>query len=133
MSNASANAAIDAHIERLEALGELATAAAPDVSDAVEAELLRQISAGTDAEGKPWQRREDGGQPLKTAGKALSIAAVGKRVVAILRGHVARHHRGTARGGIERHIFPTDGLPPRLARVVKDAVVKAFEHTMGAR
>jgi hypothetical protein len=132
-SNAAAHAALGEHIARVEALGELASVAAPDVAEAVEAELLRQISAGTDAEGRAWRRREDGGRPLESAGKALTVVAAGKRVLALLRGHIARHHRGIARGGIVRAIFPAKGLPPRLAAAVKGAVTKAFDRTMGDR
>ena len=130
-SNAAAFASLAAHIERVEALAALAPAAAQDVAEAVESELQRQIAAGTDADGKAWPRREDGGRPLAGAGKALTVVAAGKRVIAQLRGHIARHHRGIARGGVERPIFPAKGLPPRLAGVVRDSITKAFRRTMG--
>lgn len=116
-------AQLDAHIARVESLPRVLKSAAPDVAEAVEAELLRQISAGTDPEGKAWQERENGGAPLATAGKSLGVVAIGTRVFARLRGHVARHHRGIAKGGVQRQILPGKNLPPRMAKAVGDVLL----------
>lgn len=111
-------AQLDAHIARVESLPGVLKSAAPEVAEAVEAELLRQIASGTDPDGKAWQAREDGGAPLATAGKSLAVVAIGTRIFARLRGHVARHHLGTARGRIERQILPGKDLPPSMGKAV---------------
>lgn len=125
-------AQFDAHIARVESLPRVLKSAAPEVAEAVEAELLRQISAGTDPEGKAWQAREDGGTPLATAGKSLAVVAIGARIFARLRGHIARHHRGIARGRIERQILPGKELPPKMAKAVGEVLLShAAAHMKG--
>lgn len=123
--------ALDAHIERVRGLGSLARQAAPVVAEAVEAELERQIKAATDPSGKAWAERQEGGKALATADKALVVVPIGTRVFARLKGHIARHNNGTAKGGLVRQILPTSGLPARLAQVVKGAVEQTFERVMG--
>jgi hypothetical protein len=125
-------AALDAHIERLRKLPDLVRSAAPEVAEAVEAELQKSIAAGTSADGKVWTPRKDGGQPLKTAGKSLAVVAVGTTVFGRLRGHVARHHRGIAKGGIQRRIFPSTGkLPPAMSKAIRDVFVRRFQSEFG--
>jgi hypothetical protein len=103
--------------------------AAPDVAEAVEAELLRQISAGTDPEGKAWKPREAGGKALATAGKALVVVPMGTRIFARLSGHVARHHLGIGKGGVQRQILPGRKLPPQIAEAVSATLLShAADH-----
>jgi hypothetical protein len=97
--------------------------AAPDVAEVVEAELRRTIAAGTTSDGKAWAPREDGGKPLATAADSLVVVPVGTRILARLRGHVARHHRGIARGGIERPILPTK-ITPQLGAKIRDVILE---------
>lgn len=132
-SNASAFAALDAQIARLGDLRELTRAAAPDAAREVERTLKEQIAAGTDAEGKAWPRNEDGSQPLQTAAKSLTVVPVGATVFCRLTGHIARHHRGIARGGVERAIFPAKGIPPRMAARIRAVLARRFEATMGGQ
>jgi hypothetical protein len=130
MSDA-AFAALDAHIARIRKLPGLAKEAAPDVAQAVRDELERQIAAGVDPDGKPWKAREDGEQPLRTAANSLAVVAVGPRIFARLTGHVARHHRGRAKGGIERPILPTGPVPPAMGRAIARVLAKRFAAHMG--
>lgn len=124
-------AALDAHIERLRKLPNLVRDVAPDAAEAIEIELKKTIAAGTTADGKAWTPRKDGGQPLATAADALTVTAVDTTVYARLKGHIARHHKGIAKGGIERRIFPTKGLPPAMANAVKAAFVRRFKADHG--
>lgn len=124
-------AALDAHIARLGKLPGLVRAVAPEVAETVEAELLSSIAAGKSAEGKTWAPRQDGGQPLKTAGNSLAVVAMGTKVFARLRGHVARHHKGIAKGGVERPILPTDGIPPKMAEAIRKVVLRRFNQEVG--
>lgn len=123
--------ALDEHIARLRKLPDLSKIAAPTVARVVEAELERQIAAGTDPQGKAWEPRQEGGKALATGAAALTVYPMGTKVVCKLKGHVARHDLGTAKGGLVRQILPTKGLPPRLARAVKEATFEVFDAVMG--
>lgn len=123
-------AALDAHIGRLRALPGLARRAAPAVARALQDEVQHQIAAGVGPDGKPWPKRQDGGQPLATAGKALAVGAVGTRIVLRLRGHIARHHRGIAKGGVQRQILPTGAIPRAYAQVIQRVLAEHFHEAM---
>ena len=123
-------AALDAHIARVRSLPELGRRAAPDVAIAVRDELERQIGAGVDPNGKPWKRTEDGRVPLATAAEALHVGAVGSTVVIRLTGHIARHHLGRVKGGVQRQVIPIRGLPAPLAGAVKVVLVEHFGEVM---
>jgi hypothetical protein len=121
-------AELDAMIARIRKLPELVRSAAPEIADAVHAELDKTIARGADAYGTPWKPREDGGRPLVTAGKALVVVPVGKSIVMRLFGHIARHHNGRAKGGIYRRVIPTSGtLPDSFNRVIKRELVARFD------
>ncbi len=127
-------AQLDAHIARVESLPRVVKSAAPEVAEAVEAELLSQIGAGADPDGKAWKARADGGKPLATAGKYLTVVPMGTRIFARLSGHVARHHRGIARGGLARRVLPGRKLPTKMAEAVRTVLLKhAADHMKGGR
>lgn len=130
MGDRQAHAALDAQIRKIRKLPNLGRTAAPRVAEVVAEELNRQIRAGVGPDGKPWKLREDGGQALATAGKSLAVVAIGPTVFASLRGHVARHHRGRARGGVERPILPSDKIPPRMADAIGRELAAAFAEVM---
>lgn len=122
---------LDAMIARIRELPELARRAAPDVADAVKAELARTIAAGTTAEGEPWPLTKRGERPLATAADDVRVANIGTRILArIPQGHIQRHHRGRAKGGIARRILPTGPIPPAMARVINQVVTDHFNQMM---
>ena len=125
--DAAGFAALDAHIARIRALPGLAQRAAPDVAQALRDELRRQIAAGTDPDGRPWTLTEAGRQALATAAAALTVGSSGVQVIMRLRGHVARHHLGRAKGGIVRRILPTAGIPAPLARAITAVLADHFK------
>lgn len=127
---ANGMAELDAMIAKLRQLPRFVEQSAPAVAEAVHDQFKKQIAAGTDANGKPWKLTEEGKKPMPTADKALVVVPVGKTVFCKLKGHIARHHRGIARGGIGRPIFPEKGLPPTLAKVIKSTMVDKFNETM---
>jgi hypothetical protein len=135
MGNAAAFAALDAHIEHLRTLGtSFVRDAAPDVAVACREELEQQIAKGVGPDGQAWEpRKEDGGQPLENAAKYLVVVAVGTAIFMRLKGHVARHHRGIARGGLERLILPTKGITRPIGNAIKRVLAERFQQTMGAR
>jgi hypothetical protein len=125
-------AALQAQIDRVRALENLPRAAAPECAYELEDELHRQIGAGVDPDGKPWERRKDTGeQPLQDAAKALGVAAVGTTVFCRVKGPEALHSKGRARGGVVRRILPVSGLPTRYAAAIKRGLTRTFEQTMG--
>lgn len=123
-------AELDAMIARVRALPNLAERAAPAVAEAVRAELEHTISAGTSADGRPWERKEDGGKPLAGAAAALAVVPVGRSVIVKLRGPEARHHRGWVKGGKVRPIIPVDAIPPAMAQRIKAVLEGEFAKTM---
>lgn len=128
---ARGDAELQAMILRLRELPGIARRAAPDAADAVRAALERQIGAATDPTGSPWApQKEGGGKALTGAEKALAVAAHGSRIYCRLKGHIARHHHGRARGGTVRRILPTEGIPPNLARAVRETLVDHFQREM---
>jgi len=125
------DAELDAMIRKIRAIPGLARRAAPDVADAVKAELNKSIAAGTAPDGTPWRRRKaDGEKPLADAGEALFVAAVGKRIVCHVRGYIARHTLGRARGGIVRRVLPLKGVPPALAKAITAELTARFNDEM---
>jgi hypothetical protein len=127
-------AAIDSILERLRKLPGIARRAAPNVARVVERELRSQIAAGSAPDGTPWQETQDGRQPLRNAGSALSVRAVGTVVLAKIEGVYARHHRGWVRGGVRRPILPSAKAPEPIVRAVREVVADEFRETMrGAR
>lgn len=130
MNNARGFAALDQQVARLRELSELAKKSAPAAAEAVEAAFKAQIARGVDAEGKAWPKTQDGQQALRGAAKSLVVVHVGSTVFARLSKHVARHNNGTARGGIERAIFPKRGLPAHLAKAVRSEVSEQFAEIM---
>jgi len=123
---------IDAMIDRLRKLPGMARAAAPDVARAVESELERQIKAAETPDGRAWEPKKEGsGKPLATAAKSLAVAAIGSRVFARLTGHIARHNLGRAKGGVERQILPTSGIPAKMGDAIRKVLDAQFRHTMG--
>jgi len=128
--NAAGFAALDRRIAAVRALPELRKQAAPDVADALERELRRQIAAGTDPDGKPWPLTQDGRKALATAAKSLRVASLGSTVIARLVGHVARHHNARARGGVERRILPSQLTAP-IKRLVADVLRRHFREALG--
>jgi hypothetical protein len=130
---ANSHAALDAHIRKLRALGQLSARAAPKVATALEHELLANVERGVGPDGKPWPPTEDGHLPLQGAGDSLSVRAVGTVVVARLTGIHAMHHRGAVRGGVRRPILPSGKIPEPVAKAIDRVVDEEFKRIMGAR
>ena len=121
-------AELDAMIARLRALGSLTELAAPDVAEAIHAELQRTITAGTSPEGVPWQPTRDGRTPMRNALAAVRCAAVGTTIYVRLVGPEARHHKGRARGRIVRPVLPTTSkIPAAMAEAIRTALTWHFD------
>lgn len=121
-------AELDAMIATVRAIPRLCVTAAPEVADAMRAELGRTIAAGTSPEGKRWDpRKRDRGQPLANALASVHVGAVGSTIYVRLTGPAARHHLGHARGGTVRQVIPVDRLSPELAAIVRDTLAQKFD------
>ena len=68
---------------------------------------------------------------MANAAAAVRVAPIGNKLFAAVRGPEARHSRGIARGGIERPIFPSDGMPDSYARSIGGALAEHFKRHMG--
>jgi hypothetical protein len=121
---------MDDMIARIRAIPNLAKNAAPDAAAEVLRTIRETIGAGTDCDGKPWApRKEDGSRPLKNAARAVKVAPLGTRIFARVYGAEAKHHLGTAKGGVIRGIIPTH-LTPTLTHRIRAVLVRHFDETV---
>jgi len=118
-------------VSRLRELGQSAEDIAADIAPELRDELTGNISASRGPDGAPWKPTLAGTKPLKNAGAALGVAAMGTKVVAALRGIEASHHYGHVRGKIARPILPGSKLPPQIVELVTRMAQKRFRLIMG--
>lgn len=118
-------------IRRLRTLAGFGAASAPVVARAVKVESRKQVAAGLAPDGRPLQLTKEGKQPLRNAGQAITVRAVGSTVLMVIKGHHARHHLGFAKGKIKRPLIPTDEIPAPMTRAIERVVTGEFEQIMG--
>lgn len=116
--NSAALQTMDRLIAVLRRTPETLEAAMPLLADELRRELEEQIQRGEAPDGTPWPQTKEGKQALRNAAAALTVDALGFRVVAQITGPTALHHMGRSRGGIVRQILPSRRMP--------DALVKAL-------
>jgi hypothetical protein len=127
VDNSAANAALTKQIATLRALPQrLRDEAIPEVAKTFEAEMRGNITAGRAPDGTPWQKTAEGEQPLKNAGKALTVKVIGTVVLARITGPEALHHLGQAAGKIRRQILPTKNIPDTMTAAIKTALRKIY-------
>jgi hypothetical protein len=63
---------------------------------------------------------------LKNAMASVEVKAVGRVIVATVRGPTALHHLGAAAGKITRRVIPSGKLPPRVMRAIVKFVATRF-------
>lgn len=125
------DAAMRRMIGQLRELGSMTADVAPAVADVVRDKLEQQVARGTDPDGKAWQPTQKGEQPLQHAGKAIGVTSIGPRVIAVVHGVEARHHKGIARGGIVRQILPSVSIPRTWVPDMTTALTDHFRGVMG--
>lgn len=132
--NSAGHAKLQEMIERLRTLGAtLGKTSAPEVRDALEADLRATTAAGTAPDGTPWEPKQDGGKPLVGVDRDITVTATGNKILATLRGKYVRHHFGTARGGVRRQVLPTRKIPDALSRAIGAVLSKNFHKIMGGK
>lgn len=125
-------------VDGLRSLAGLGKRAAPDVAQAVRAEIERSIRAGETPTGEKWAATLTGKQPLVNAAKALHVAATGGTIWIRLIGPEARHHLGWAKGsrpsnppGKKRVIIPnTEVVPDRMAEQIRIVLDRHFDEAI---
>ncbi|MCC6557188.1 MAG: hypothetical protein IT372_29910 [Polyangiaceae bacterium] len=117
-------------IRRIRSIPRLVTEAAPEVADALRAQLAQQVASGRAPDGSAWKPTKDGKKPLAGAAKALAVRAVGTVVLATLGGHEVFHHYGTKLVP-KRQILPFGSLPAELGAAIKAGLVRRFRRQMG--
>jgi hypothetical protein len=118
-------------IAKLRELGQSAETIAADIAPELRDELEGNIAAAQSPDGVSWKPTLEGKAPLRNAAAALGVAAIGKKVIAALRGIEARHHYGTVTGKIARPILPGADLPPQIVELVMRVAKKRFNMIMG--
>ncbi len=121
-SNDRAIAALDAVIARIRSVGETPKAIAPVVAAELKAIIDRNIAAGQGPDGVSWPRKQDGGRALENAAAAVTVDAIGTRIVASVKSPEAFHHMGRTRGNVVRAILPAKRLPAPFILAIKRAV-----------
>ena len=120
-------ATIEQIAARVRALGPRGVVGAmPELVAAVRDELSATVASGTTPEGEAWPMRKKGGRALQNAMSAVHVGAVGMLIVVRLTGVEARHHRGLAKGGVDRPIIPTGALPAAWGRAFKRVFDERF-------
>ena len=124
-------AKLNEQIVRLRSLPGLIPRIAPAVARVVERKLNENISKGIGPDGAPWPlRKADGGLALQSAGKALSVNAVGNVIVCRLTGIFAKHNYGAVRGKVKRRIIPKTRVPGPMADAIREVLAGEFRATM---
>ena len=119
-------------IEALRTLpADLVKEATPAVVDELAQDINSSISGARAPDGTAWQPKQDGGAALQNAGQHVTVEAVGTVILAKLTGVEARHHKGTARGGIRRQILPTRKIPDSVSRAISTVFSATFARLMG--
>lgn len=129
---ADGDAALQAFIARVRALGTLPAQAAAIAAPLVEEEARATADAGTAPDGKAWAEKKGGGRALANAAGALTARAVGVAVVLTLKGAFVLHNLGKGHAP-KRQILPDGGagLPANIARALRRASEIAFTRVMG--
>lgn len=124
-------AVLDLWVRRLRTLPkQLVLEAAPAAARAFDGVLHEQIAAGQAPDGTAWKPTAEGERPLKNAGDALTVRAIGTVLLARLEGPEARHHKGTARGRVVRRILPSRAELGAAFKAIKPVIGKAFKTHM---
>ena len=122
MSNAQGFATLEEWINKLETLPDGIKAIAQELAPKVKEALDEQIAAGTDAEGKAWAPRKDGGRALVNAAKAITVKAIDNVILITLTGPEVFHQWGTRRVP-RRSILPIGSLPAKLGNAIRLGIV----------
>lgn len=124
---------LDDRIARLRILVDLPEEAAPEVAKGIARSIDKQLAAGTDPNGVPWERRKaDGAQALRKVGKDIKVGVIGKTVIArIVTKHTTLHHFGFSKGNVKRQILPQKTLPDSWKQEIHAAVSAKFGDIMG--
>lgn len=103
------------------------------VAKALDEEIRNNIEQGRGPDGEKWApiaesaTRPAGGRPLRNAGDALEVKAVGDVVIARVSGHHANHHKGKTRGAIARPIIPSKRLSAPAVKAIERALGDTFQ------
>lgn len=104
---------------------------APDVAKELAVEVRKQVARGENPRGQKWALTREGKQPLVNAAKAVSVRALGTRVVMRITGHHARHHFGAVWGKVKRELIPNERIPDPMVRAIERVLAKRFDKIMG--
>lgn len=128
---ADGNAELQAMIDKLRGLEDIATRVAPEVADELRAQLEATVNAGQTPDGIPWQPTAKGERPLQNAAARMTVKAIGTTILVRVTGPTALHHMGAAAGRIQRQVIPTRDLPAAATTAIKAVLVRKFNELMG--
>lgn len=121
-SEARALQTLDEWIQSLrtvpQAIPEMAKALVP----VIEGECASAVKEQRALDGYKWRPTKDGHAALQGAMGALTVRAIGTRIVLTLTGHEVFHQFGTHRTP-QRPILPIGGMPDKLGNAIRKGIV----------
>jgi hypothetical protein len=123
MSGAASLDEMIASLNRL-AGGAVEKEVVPALGKAILTEVQRTANAGTSPEGKAWAPKKAGGQALTTAADKIKLAVSGHKITLSIAGPLALHHRGWARGGVQRQVLPISNMPNNVESAARRELEK---------
>lgn len=133
-TNAVASQNLDVFRARVEATPSTLAEVARRAASEIEAIIRANIAAQRAPDGSPWPATKDGRPALERAADAVTVRAVGPRIVITVSGVEARHDVGAVRGRVRRQIVPTGDLPGDMSAAIERVVERVLdEHMRGVR
>ena len=153
--NSAGFEALDAQQEKLRQLGDINSAATPEVAREFEGKVVSNVAAQLDPYGHPWHPSPDGLPLLVNAAQHVTSEARGTTVTMTVSGVENRHHVGSAKGyhggsgagynkaggesnlsrkalgGFRRPIIPFSKLPGPFKDICRTVLVKVHTRIMG--
>lgn len=129
--NEAAFESLDSYIERLRSLPKgIVRESAPAIAKEAHSEIEQNIALQRDPDGEHWLPGKGGRNVLTGAAQAVNSRAIGDTIIISVEGPEAKHHKGTANGGIKRGIIPTRKIPKPLVDAIKRIMGAAFQRIM---
>jgi hypothetical protein len=113
-------------IRKVRALPRVVEEALPEAARELEKIIAGNVAAQRGPDGQPWPKPKDPETTdvLRNAMKSVTVRAIGRVLIATVRGIEARHHLGIIRGRVKREIIPTKKTPAPMIEALKRVILR---------
>lgn len=126
MASEADTSGLDALIAKVRGTRAFIRSAAPEVAEAMGAELRATAQAGTSSSGQAWApRKKDGAPALAKAADGITVSAAGSVVQAKLAFPYSIHSMGKGHAP-RREILPVGEIPARVASAIKAKLIELW-------